>query len=163
MANPAIEVLKAIASVLKISETQIKSHEEWAQVYFVRFANGRPKFVSKKEVAKAIAKRNTQLWVLPYYGKENWHNKVWVARLTGFDPKYNFVRDWLENGKSSRNREGGKNIEFKITEPGIYHDWSGSYFEVKYTEEGLRFCRFLAGKYEAYTILANMRSIPIIK
>lgn len=161
MANPAIEVLKAIASVLKVSETQIKSHEEWAQVYFVRFASGRPKFVSKKEVAKAIAKRNTQLWVLRFDGQGNWRDDVWVCKLVGFDPTYNFKRDWIK-GESSRNRKGGKDITFKIVEPGIYQDCDRSYFEVRYTEEGLRFCRFMT-KYEARTILANMRPIPIIR
>lgn len=45
-----MNLINAIASTLKVSPNQIKSVDEWASVYFVRFTVGRPTFVSKKGV-----------------------------------------------------------------------------------------------------------------
>lgn len=156
-----MEIVIAIASVLKLSQEQIKNYEEWATVYFVRFHSGSPKFVSKKAVASAIAVRNTQLWVICCSAQEkNWFQKIWVAKLS-LNARAEFKYDFLPKVRKHNPDRGGKDIEFRIASPGLYKDSEGSYFEVRYTSEGLRFTRYLM-PHEARTILLNTRPIPAI-
>lgn len=123
-----MELINAIANVLHISENQIKSVDEWAKVYFVRFNVGRPTFVSKRKVEAILP----MTWTMECRK----YRKAWVAKLNGLDATYVFKRDFLEAFDIKWHRKGPLEMTFKITEPGVYHDSDGDYFVVAYNGDG---------------------------
>lgn len=144
-----MEIINAIAKVLNISENQIKCYEEWAKVYLVQFNVGRPKFVSKLEVGKHLPLN----WTLKV-GRRQY--RAWIAKLIGLDQRYGFSRKFIDGVTTEWGRKEPVEQQFTITEPGLYQDSDGDYFEVRYVNGKLDFTRYMC-KDEAKTIIANIR------
>jgi hypothetical protein len=120
-----MELINAIASILKVSPNQIKSVDEWKKVYFVRFNVGRPTFVSKRQ-----AKTLMPLTFTLDAGRRG--SKPWVARITGAGGgQYGFARQFVEPTSIEwAGKKGCKSASFALSEVGIYQDSDSGYYRV---------------------------------
>lgn len=109
--NASPSALQAIAQALKVAENQIKSCEEWHQVYFVRFTVGRPTFVSKRKTKKEM-KKMIEITIddMRAAGKAGY-----VAKISSGGDKQ-FLHPQVRSGHSSSRER----LTFKLGEDGIY-------------------------------------------
>lgn len=120
-----MKVINAIASILNISENQIKSITEWSRIYFVQFNVGRPTFVSR-----AAVKRLQPFSFTLEAGRRG--AKPWVARITGLDGGvYGFAREFVEpTAIEWAGKKGCKSADYAIAVEGIYQDSESGYYRV---------------------------------
>lgn len=120
-----MKLINAIASILSVSENQIKSVTEWSKVYFVQFNVGRPTFVSK-----AAVKRLQPFCFTLEAGRRG--AKPWVARITGLDGGvYGFAREFVEPATIEwAGKKGCKSADYEISAAGIYQDSDSGYYRV---------------------------------
>ena len=109
----------------------IVSFEEWEYVYFVKFASGRPTFVSKKKVVMELNLNvlSPVIWTLEAQMRRQ-EGKKWVARITGTDEKYGLARQFISPTIIEWGRYGARKAVFEIDSPGYYQDSDGDYFKV---------------------------------
>lgn len=120
-----MKLINAVASVLSISENQIKFITEWSKVYFVQFNVGRPTFVSKVAVKRLQPFRFTL-----EAGRRG--AKPWVARITGLDGGvYGFSREFVEPISIEwAGKKGCKSADYALLVEGIYQDSDSGYYRV---------------------------------
>ena len=110
----------------------IISFEEWEYVYFVKFASGRPTFVSKRKIAMESLNLNVLspvTWTLEASMRRQ-EGKKWVARITGKDEKYGLARQFISPTAIEWGKYGMKKAVFELDAPGYYQDSDGDYFKV---------------------------------
>jgi hypothetical protein len=127
-----MKLINAVASILNVSENQIKSVTEWSVVYFVQFNVGRPTFVSK-----VAAKRLMPFRFTLEAGRKG--AKPWVARITGLDGGvYGFAREFVEpTAIEWAGKKGCKSADYEITVEGIYQDSDSGYYRVFRNAKGI--------------------------